>query len=102
MFSLSLDNRKAKLVQSRRHPGRYELSVDGIAQSVVSMTEPTMLEYAYTQHIARAMDAAAEPGAPLFTVHLEPEHSPWPATSRQPAPDHPNSWSNSSPRSMPQ
>lgn len=70
MFSLSLDNRKAKLVQSRRRPGRYELSVDGIPQSVVSMTEPTDLEYAYIRHIARAMDAAAEPGAPLFTVHL--------------------------------
>ena len=70
MFSLMLDNRKAKLVQSRRRPGRYELSVDGIAQSVVSMTEPRDLEYAYTQHIARAMDAAAAPGAPLFTVHL--------------------------------
>jgi hypothetical protein len=70
VFSLLLDNRKAKLVESRRRPGRYELSVDGIAQSVVSMTDPTELEYAYTQHIARAMDAAAEPGAPLFTVHL--------------------------------
>lgn len=70
MFSLMLDNRKAKLVRSRRRPDRYELSVDGIAQSVVSMTEPTALEYAYTQHIARAMDAAAGPGAPLFTVHL--------------------------------
>ncbi|PRB13868.1 spermine synthase [Microbacterium sp. MYb62] len=70
MFSLLLDNRKAKLMQSRRRPGRYELSVDGIAQSVVSMTDPTELEYAYTQHVARAMDAAAEPGAPLFTVHL--------------------------------
>ncbi|MGV2902988.1 spermidine synthase [Microbacterium sp. AGC62] len=70
VFSLMLDDRKAKLVQSRRRPGRYELSVDGIPQSVVSMTDPTELEYAYTQHIARAMDAAAEPGAPLFTVHL--------------------------------
>ena len=70
MFSLLLDNRKAKLVESRRRPGRYELSVDGIPQSVVSMTEPTDLEYAYIQHIARAMDAAAAPGAPLFTVHL--------------------------------
>ncbi|MFK3678531.1 spermidine synthase [Microbacterium sp. NPDC090218] len=70
VFSLMLDDRKAKLVQSRRHPGRYQLSVDGIPQSVVSMTEPTTLEYAYTQHIARAMDAATEPGAPLFTVHL--------------------------------
>lgn len=70
MFSLSLENRKAKLVESKRRPGRYELSVDGIPQSVVSMTEPTALEYAYIQHIARAIDAAAEPGEPLFTVHL--------------------------------
>lgn len=70
MFSLMLDNRKAKLMESKRRPGRFELSVDGIPQSVVSMTEPTSLEYAYIQHIARAIDAAAEPGAPLFTVHL--------------------------------
>ncbi|WP_349885697.1 spermidine synthase [Microbacterium sp. WHRI 7836] len=70
VFSLMLDNRRAKLMESRRRPGHYELSVDGIAQSVVSMTDPTTLEYAYTQHIARAIDAAAEPGAPLFTVHL--------------------------------
>lgn len=34
------------------------------------MTDPTDLEYAYTRHIARAMDAAASPDAPLFTVHL--------------------------------
>lgn len=70
MFSLSLDDHTAKLVRSRWRPGRYELRVDGIPQSVVSMTDPTALEYAYTRHIARAMDAAAEPGAPLFTVHL--------------------------------
>ncbi len=70
MFSLSLDNRQAKLMESKRRPGRYELSVDGIPQSVVSMTEPTALEYPYIQHIARAIDAAAEPGEPLFTVHL--------------------------------
>lgn len=70
MFSLSLDNRRAKLVESKRRPGRYELSVDGIPQSVVSMTDPTELEYAYIQHIARAIDAAATPGEPLFTVHL--------------------------------
>ncbi|QNA93122.1 MULTISPECIES: spermine synthase [unclassified Microbacterium] len=70
MFSLMLDGREAKLVQSRKRPGRYELSVDGIPQSVVSMTDPTALDYAYIRHIARAIDAAAEPGAPLFTVHL--------------------------------
>ncbi|MEU4017337.1 spermine synthase [Microbacterium sp. NPDC028030] len=70
MFSLMLDDREAKLVQSRKRPGRYELSVDGIPQSVVSMTDPTALDYAYIRHIARAIDAAAEPSAPLFTVHL--------------------------------
>lgn len=70
MFSLSLDDRRATLVQSRRRPGRFELSVDGVSQSIVCMTDPTSLEYDYIRHIARAMDAAAEPGAPLFTVHL--------------------------------
>ena len=70
VFSISLGDRKAKLMRSKSRPGRYELSVDGIPQSVVSMIEPTSLEYDYIQHIARAMDAAAEPGAPLFTVHL--------------------------------
>ena len=70
VFSISLGDRTAKLIRSKRRPGRYELSVDGIPQSVVSMVEPTSLEYAYIQHIARAMDAAAAPGAPLFTVHL--------------------------------
>ncbi|WP_337003857.1 MULTISPECIES: spermidine synthase [unclassified Microbacterium] len=70
MFSISLGDRTAKLMKSKRRPGRYELSVDGIPQSVVSMIEPTALEYAYIQHIARAMDAAAAPGTPLFTVHL--------------------------------
>ena len=33
-----LDDRKAKLVQSRRRPGRYELSVDGI---VIDIPEST-------------------------------------------------------------
>lgn len=34
------------------------------------MTDATDLEYSYIRHIARAMDAAAPAGAPLFTVHL--------------------------------
>lgn len=70
VFSLQLENRKAILVQSRKRPGRFELSVDGIPQSVVSMTDPTKLTYAYVRHIARVMDSVAEPGSPLFTVHL--------------------------------
>lgn len=70
LFSLRLDNHKATLIQSKRRAGRYELSVDGIPQSVVSITEPTDLEYPYTRHIARAIDAAADVGSRLFTVHL--------------------------------
>jgi len=65
-----LDGRETTLIQSKRRAGRYELSVNGIPQSVVSMTDPTRLKYAYIRHIARAIDAAAVPGAPLFTVHL--------------------------------
>lgn len=70
VFSLMLENREATLTQSRRRPGRFQLSVDSIPQSVVSMTDPTKLEYAYIRHIARVMDSAAEPGSPLYTVHL--------------------------------
>jgi hypothetical protein len=65
-----LAGREATLIESRKRAGRFELSVDGIPQSVVSMTDPTKLKYAYIRHIARALDAAAEAGAPLFTVHL--------------------------------
>ena len=65
-----LAGREATLIESKKRAGRFELSVDGIPQSVVSMTDPTKLKYAYIRHIARALDAATEAGAPLFTVHL--------------------------------
>lgn len=65
-----LAGREATLIESKKRAGRFELSVDGIPQSVVSMTDPTKLKYAYIRHIARALDASAEAGAPLFTVHL--------------------------------
>jgi len=70
VFSLKLAGREATLIESTKRAGRFELSVDGIPQSVVSMTDPTKLKYAYVRHIARALDAAAEAGEPLFTVHL--------------------------------
>lgn len=70
VFSLMLGGREAVLVRSRLRPGRYELRVDGVPQSIVSTTDPTALAYSYARHIARAMDAAAPAAAPLFTVHL--------------------------------
>lgn len=65
-----LGGREAVLARSRLRPGRYELQVDGVPQSIVSMTDPTHLAYSYVRHIARAIDAAAPAGAPVFTVHL--------------------------------
>lgn len=70
VFSLMLGDREAVLVRSRLRPGRYELRVGGVPQSIVSKTDPTFLAYSYVRHIARAIDAAAPAGAPLFTVHL--------------------------------
>ncbi|MFF8819187.1 spermidine synthase [Leucobacter sp. NPDC015123] len=69
-LSSTLSGRSVTLTSSRLRPGRFELSVDGVAQSVVSLSDPTKLAYPYTRHIARAIDAAAPSGAPLFTVHL--------------------------------
>ncbi|WP_157000423.1 spermidine synthase [Leucobacter komagatae] len=69
-LSSTLDDRPATLTRSRLRSDRFELRVDGIAQSVVSMADPTRLVYPYTRHIARALDAAAPAGASLFTVHL--------------------------------
>lgn len=69
-LSFALPGRSATLTSSRLRADRFELSVDGIAQSIVSMADPTKLAYPYTRHIARAIDAAAPAGSPLFTVHL--------------------------------
>ncbi|WP_447943241.1 spermidine synthase [Microbacterium aurum] len=70
VFSLPLGDREAVLVRSRLRPGRYELRVDGVPQSIVSTKDPTTLAYGYVRHIARAIDAAAPAGSRLFTVHL--------------------------------
>ncbi|HXH33493.1 MAG TPA: hypothetical protein VNJ54_03665 [Plantibacter sp.] len=67
---MELDTRKSTLTASKRRAGQYELKVNGVPQSVVSMIEPTDLEYAYIRHIARAIDAAAPADSSLFTVHL--------------------------------
>lgn len=69
-FSFSFDGRKATLKRVHRASESYELSVDGVAQSVVSLTDARLLSWPYVQHIARAIDAVAAPGAPVFAVHL--------------------------------
>ena len=69
-LSSTLAGRAAALTKSRLRRDRVELSVDGVAQSIVSLSDPTKLAYPYTRHIARAIDAAAPPGAPLRVMHL--------------------------------
>ncbi|GLK17435.1 spermidine synthase [Herbiconiux flava] len=69
-FSFAFDGRKATLKRVNRASESYELSVDGVAQSVVSLTDARLLAWPYVQHIARAIDAVAAPGAPVFAVHL--------------------------------
>ncbi|MBP6685975.1 MAG: hypothetical protein KA158_11205 [Leucobacter sp.] len=69
-LSFTLKGRSATLTRSRLRSDRFELSVDGIAQSIVSLADPTKLAYPYTRHIARAIDAAAPAASRLFTVHL--------------------------------
>lgn len=69
-FSFAFDGRKATLKRVNRGSESYELSVDGVAQSVVSLTDARLLAWPYVQHIARAIDAVAAPGAPVFAVHL--------------------------------
>ncbi|TDP92615.1 hypothetical protein EDF62_1832 [Leucobacter luti] len=69
-LSFTLTGRSATLTRSRLRSDRFELSVDGIAQSIVSLADPTKLAYPYTRHIARAIDAAAPSGSRLRFVHL--------------------------------
>lgn len=67
---LPLTQRDARLTLLDKRTRRYELSVDGIPQSVVSLADPRSLDYPYVRHIARAIDAEGPAGEPLFTVHL--------------------------------
>jgi len=67
---LPISQRDARLTLLDKRTRSYELSVDGIPQSVVSLADPRSLEYPYIRHIARAIDAEGPAGEPLFTVHL--------------------------------
>lgn len=69
-FSFTFDGRKATLKRVDRASETYELSVDGVAQSAVSLKDPRRLAWPYVRHIARVIDAAAPTGEPVFAVHL--------------------------------
>ncbi|MGD8194059.1 spermidine synthase [Herbiconiux sp. P18] len=69
-YSFAFDGRKATLKRVDKASASYELSVDAVAQSVVSLADPRILAWPYVRHIARAIDAAAPAGEPLLAVHL--------------------------------
>jgi hypothetical protein len=70
LFSLRLERHKAAMTLVDRRTASYELTVDGIPQSIVSKNDPTILDYPYIRYIARALDAAAPAGSPVLAVHL--------------------------------
>lgn len=67
---LPFGRRDARITLLDKRMLRYELSVDDIPQSVVSLSDPRSLEYPYIRHIARVIDAEAPAGEELFVVHL--------------------------------
>jgi len=69
-FSVDLARHGASLTLLDAKTERYELAVDGIPQSMVSLGDPLDLRYPYVQWIARTIDAADAPGAPLRFLHL--------------------------------
>jgi hypothetical protein len=69
-FSLRINRRKVKLKQVDKPTRSFELSVGGVAQSIVSLADPRRLAYPYVRHIARMIDAAAPPGEPIRLAHL--------------------------------
>ncbi|UFS60098.1 spermidine synthase [Subtercola endophyticus] len=48
----------------------YELRVDAIPQSQVSLSDPVHLEFDYVRHIGRVIDAWVPAGHPLAVAHL--------------------------------
>ncbi|MFB2582260.1 spermidine synthase [Herbiconiux sp. P15] len=69
-FSLRINRRKVKLKQVEKASRSFELSVGGVAQSVVSLADPRRLAYPYVRHIARMIDVAAPAGEAVRAVHL--------------------------------
>lgn len=70
VFVLEVGDAVAALERIGRRRDVYELSVDGIPQSRISLVEPRTLAFEYTQWIGRILDAAAPASDPLTVVHL--------------------------------
>ncbi|MGW5053586.1 spermidine synthase [Actinokineospora sp. NPDC004072] len=60
----------AELLADADHPGGWLLSVDGVAQSYVDLTDPRHLEFDYVRRLGDVIDLAAPPSAPLAAVHV--------------------------------
>ena len=65
-----VDGGTAELLRDADRPGGWELSIDGVPQSYVDLTEPTYLDFAYVRLIGDLLDLAAPPGEPLTVLHL--------------------------------
>ncbi|RFA16108.1 hypothetical protein B7R22_04410 [Subtercola boreus] len=48
----------------------YRLTVDGVPQSQICLADPTLVDFDYARHIARAIDTRAAAGVPLVFAHL--------------------------------
>ncbi|MCU1590890.1 MAG: hypothetical protein JWP11_2146 [Frankiales bacterium] len=60
----------AELFADDDRPAGWLLSVDGVAQSYVDLSEPTHLEFDYVRLIGDLVDLAAQPDEPLTALHL--------------------------------
>ncbi|HEU0102346.1 MAG TPA: fused MFS/spermidine synthase [Mycobacteriales bacterium] len=65
-----VDGGTAELLRDGDRAGGWELSIDGVPQSYVDLTEPTYLDFAYVRLIGDVLDLTADPGVPLTVLHL--------------------------------
>ena len=70
LVGLPLGGQHAELFCTDEESRTFVLTVDGIPQSQVSLSDPTALEFSYVRNIARVIDAWAAVGHPLVCVHL--------------------------------
>jgi spermidine synthase len=60
----------AELLRDADRDDAWLLTVDGVAQSYVDLTDPTQLEFEYVRLMGDVLDLVAAPGAPLSVLHL--------------------------------
>ncbi|MGW2182511.1 spermidine synthase [Streptomyces sp. NPDC001732] len=65
-----VDQGTARLLPDVDRDRAWLLTVDGAPQSYVDLDAPDHLEFEYVRRLARVVDCAAPPGAPLDVLHL--------------------------------